>query len=196
MYWDLYRDVADVAGVPRAVWNMHARHGGTTEAKETGVALDNIAEHAQHTDINTTPKHYIVPSVEASRRVAKQPVASPGEERMVEQRFSRRSASRRTTTRRRRGSHESSPRIWAYHEGRRYLSQSPALGTAGSVAFPSVRPPYCPTANPIELGACRTSPLCHPASPAMFGTRAPAQVKGYAEAYWRPPASGLCESAR
>ena len=74
-YWDLYRDVADAAGVPPAVWNMHARHGGATEARQAGVALADIAEHAQHTDINTTRKHYIVPSVETSRRVAQQRVA-------------------------------------------------------------------------------------------------------------------------
>jgi site-specific recombinase XerD len=74
-YWDLYRDGADAAGVPRAVWNMHARHGGATEAQQAGVALADIAEHAQHSDINTTRKDYIVPSVETSRRVAKQRVA-------------------------------------------------------------------------------------------------------------------------
>ena len=54
-----YRDVADAACLPRAVWNMHARHGGATEAQE----------------VNTTHKRYIVPSVETSRRVAKQRVA-------------------------------------------------------------------------------------------------------------------------
>jgi len=53
---------------------MHARHGGATEAQQAGVDLD-IAEHAQHSDINTTRKHYIVPSVETSRRVARQRVA-------------------------------------------------------------------------------------------------------------------------
>jgi hypothetical protein len=74
-YLDLYRDVADATGVHRAVWNMHARHGGATEAQEAGVALQDIAEHAQHTDMNTTRKHYIVPSVETSRRAARQLVA-------------------------------------------------------------------------------------------------------------------------
>jgi hypothetical protein len=74
-YWDLYRDVADAAGVPRAVWNMPARHGRATEAQEAGVALQDIAEHAQHADINTTRKHYIVSSVETWRRVARQRVA-------------------------------------------------------------------------------------------------------------------------
>jgi hypothetical protein len=62
---------ADAARIPGAVWNMHARHGGATEAQEAGVALQDIAEHAQHADINTTRKHYIVPSVETSRRVAR-----------------------------------------------------------------------------------------------------------------------------
>lgn len=74
-YQDLYRDVADAAGVPRGVWNMLARHGGATEARQAGVALADIAEHVQHADLNTTRKHYIVPSVETSRRVAKQRVA-------------------------------------------------------------------------------------------------------------------------
>ena len=74
-YWDLYREVADAVGVPRTVWNVHARHGGATEAQQAGVDLADIAEHAQHTDINATRKHYIVPSVETSRRVAKQRVA-------------------------------------------------------------------------------------------------------------------------
>jgi site-specific recombinase XerD len=74
-YRDRYRDVANTAGVPRSVWSMHARHGGATEAQQAGVDLADIAEHAQHSDINTTRKHYIVPSVETSRRVARQRVA-------------------------------------------------------------------------------------------------------------------------
>jgi hypothetical protein len=74
-YQDLYREVADAAKVPTEVWNMRARHGGATEARASGVDLADIAEHAQHSDINTTRKHYIVPSVETSRRVAKARVA-------------------------------------------------------------------------------------------------------------------------
>jgi hypothetical protein len=74
-YQDLYREVPDAAKVPAEVWNMRARHGGATEARESGVDLADIAEHAQHSDINTTRKHYIVPSVETSRRVAKARVA-------------------------------------------------------------------------------------------------------------------------
>jgi hypothetical protein len=74
-YQDLYRELADAANVPSEVWNMRARHGGATEARQAGVVLADIAEHAQHSDINTTRKHYIVPSVETSRRVAKARVA-------------------------------------------------------------------------------------------------------------------------
>jgi site-specific recombinase XerD len=74
-YRDLYRDVGDAAGVPRTVWSVHARHGGATEAQQAGASVADIAEHAQHTDINTTRKHYIEPSVETSRRIARQRVA-------------------------------------------------------------------------------------------------------------------------
>jgi hypothetical protein len=60
---------------------MFARHGGTTEAQQAGVNLADIAEHAQHADINTTRKHYIVPSVETSRRGGETACrASPGKE--------------------------------------------------------------------------------------------------------------------
>jgi len=74
-YQDLYRDVGDAAGVPRAVWNMFARHGGVTEAHEAGADLVDVSKHAQHSDLNTTNRHYIVPTVETSRRVARVRVA-------------------------------------------------------------------------------------------------------------------------
>jgi hypothetical protein len=74
-YQDLYREVANAAGVPSTVWNMFARHGGVTEAHESGVALVDIGKHAQHRDLNTTSRHYIVPSIETSRRVARARVA-------------------------------------------------------------------------------------------------------------------------
>jgi site-specific recombinase XerD len=74
-YQDLYRDVASVAGVARAVWNMFARHGGVTEAHESGADLVDIGKHAQHRDLNTTNRHYIMPSIDTSRRVARARVA-------------------------------------------------------------------------------------------------------------------------
>ena len=37
--------VANAAGVPRTVWNMFARHGGVTEAHESGADLVDIGKH-------------------------------------------------------------------------------------------------------------------------------------------------------
>ena len=54
---------------------MFARHGGVTEVHESGAALVDIGKHAQHRDLNTTSPHYIVPSIETSRRVARARVA-------------------------------------------------------------------------------------------------------------------------
>src|SRR5215813_3724659 len=50
-YQDLYRDVADAHG--------------------SGADLVDVSKHAQHSDLNTTNRHYIVASVETSRRVAR-----------------------------------------------------------------------------------------------------------------------------
>jgi hypothetical protein len=74
-YQDLHHDVANAAGVPRAVWNMFARHSGVTEAHESGADLLEVGKHAQHRDLKTTNRHYIVPSIETSRRVARARVA-------------------------------------------------------------------------------------------------------------------------
>jgi hypothetical protein len=54
-YQDLYRDVANAAGVPRVVRNMFARHGGVTEAHESGADLVDIGKHAQHRDLLHRP---------------------------------------------------------------------------------------------------------------------------------------------
>lgn len=75
-YIDLYRDLADAVGVPKAVWNAMARHGGATEAKGAGVPLEDVADHLRHADVSTTRRHYIEPQVEVTRRVAKARVAS------------------------------------------------------------------------------------------------------------------------
>jgi hypothetical protein len=56
-YQDLYRDAA---GVRRAVWNMFARHGGITEAHDSGADLVDVSKNAQHTDLDTTNRHYTV----------------------------------------------------------------------------------------------------------------------------------------
>ena len=54
---------------PNSLHKWHARSAG---ASKRLIGIEDIAEHAQHTDINTTRRHYIVPSIETSRRVVKQ----------------------------------------------------------------------------------------------------------------------------
>lgn len=75
-YNALYRDLADARGVPKSVWNMNARHDGATEARQSGVLLEDTSEHLQHSNLQTTKRHYIAPSVETIRRVARARVAN------------------------------------------------------------------------------------------------------------------------
>src|SRR5437763_12749523 len=74
-YVQLYTELAKAAAVPNAVWNMRARHGGVSEAKDAGADPVDIGKHAQHSNLQTTYKHYIVPTIETSRRVAKARIA-------------------------------------------------------------------------------------------------------------------------
>src|SRR6478672_8696959 len=74
-YVKLYGELAAAAGVPRTVWNMRARHGGVSEAVDAGVSNLDLGKHAQHSSIQTTFRHYVVPTIETSRRVAKARVA-------------------------------------------------------------------------------------------------------------------------
>jgi hypothetical protein len=75
-YVALYRELADARSVPKGVWNMNARHGGATEARQSGVALEDTSEHLQHSNIQTTKRHYVAPNIETTRRVARARVAS------------------------------------------------------------------------------------------------------------------------
>lgn len=83
-YINLYRTLADAAGVPRSVWNARARHGGLTEGYqaivaaegEDGPGLADLRYHGQHADLKTTLAHYVNPGAEPSRRVARVRVAS------------------------------------------------------------------------------------------------------------------------
>jgi hypothetical protein len=75
-YYTLYRDLADARGVPKGVWSMNARHGGATEARQSGVLLEDTSEHLQHSNLQTTKRHYITPNIETTRRVARARVAN------------------------------------------------------------------------------------------------------------------------
>jgi hypothetical protein len=74
-YNALYRELANCRGVPRGVWNMNARHGGATEARQSGVPLEDTSEHLQHSNLQTTKRHYVQPNIETTRRVARARVA-------------------------------------------------------------------------------------------------------------------------
>jgi hypothetical protein len=40
VFYDMYRAVADAAGVPKEVWNARARHGGGTEERASGASIE------------------------------------------------------------------------------------------------------------------------------------------------------------
>jgi hypothetical protein len=49
-----WRVVARAAGIPDHVWNMDARAGAITEAKDAGADLDHIRSTASHSQVSTT----------------------------------------------------------------------------------------------------------------------------------------------
>lgn len=74
-YVDLYRELADEAGVPATIKNMHARHGAASEADDAGVDEDDITRLTR----NTKPVlrgHYLKGSMKKSREIAKARVES------------------------------------------------------------------------------------------------------------------------
>jgi hypothetical protein len=79
-YIDLFREVATAAGVPKSVWNMTARHGGATEARQAGATADDTADHMQKTDVAGMRRDYIAGNVETTRRVARKRVALRAEQ--------------------------------------------------------------------------------------------------------------------
>ncbi|MEH2476212.1 hypothetical protein V1281_002618 [Nitrobacteraceae bacterium AZCC 2161] len=76
VFYGMYRDVADAAGVPKAVWNARARHGGGTEARASGASIEDTTDHMQKSDMEGTRRDYIAGNVETTRRVARTRVAS------------------------------------------------------------------------------------------------------------------------
>jgi hypothetical protein len=66
-----WRRDAEVAGIPRNVWNRDLRAGGVTEAREAGASTDDVAKTAGHTDKRTTARVYDRAALEAARRVSR-----------------------------------------------------------------------------------------------------------------------------
>ncbi len=76
-YVDLYRELADAAGVPAAIKNMHARHGAASEADEAGVGEDDISRGLTLNTKAVLRAHYLKGGVlSKSRRIAKARVES------------------------------------------------------------------------------------------------------------------------
>ncbi|MDB5091806.1 MAG: integrase, partial [Mucilaginibacter sp.] len=80
-YADIYREVANAAGVPRGIWNARARHGGVTEGKESGADIVDVSKHAQHSDVGTTVNDYFVATLDTTRRVIRSRVAKRNRDR-------------------------------------------------------------------------------------------------------------------
>jgi integrase len=64
-----WRTFAGEAGVPPDVWNMDNRASGVSEAVDGGVADDDIASNAGHSDKKTTRDHYKRRAPQVSVRV-------------------------------------------------------------------------------------------------------------------------------
>ncbi|MBB4066802.1 site-specific integrase [Gellertiella hungarica] len=74
---DVWRSVADEAGVPRSVWNRDSRAGGVTEGSDAGADLEHLRHHANHKNAATTQR-YNRRTLEKTREVARLRVASRG----------------------------------------------------------------------------------------------------------------------
>jgi hypothetical protein len=57
-YRKWYREIAQVAGIPNAVWNMDSRAGGATEAKASGAPIKAIQGAMTHADEITTHRYF------------------------------------------------------------------------------------------------------------------------------------------
>lgn len=77
-YVDLYKEVCEAAGVPAAVQNMLARHGGGSEGRASGASAEDNTRHMQKTDVQGAERDYIQEQgakLEISRRVIRSRVA-------------------------------------------------------------------------------------------------------------------------
>jgi hypothetical protein len=66
-----WRHDADVAGIPKAVWNRDLRAGGNTEGQDAGAALEDRRKVTGHSTDRTTAKVYDPGVLAAHRRVAR-----------------------------------------------------------------------------------------------------------------------------
>ncbi|MGA8698068.1 MAG: integrase [Xanthobacteraceae bacterium] len=77
---DLWRAVADQAGIRLEVWNRDLRAAAVTEARQAAAPTDDVAKVAGHANKRTTAKVYDRDHLEAQRRVMKARVAHRGKD--------------------------------------------------------------------------------------------------------------------
>ncbi|MGO8923245.1 MAG: tyrosine-type recombinase/integrase [Xanthobacteraceae bacterium] len=77
---DLWRAVADRAGIKKEVWNRDLRAAAVTEARQAAAPTDDVAKVAGHANKRTTAKVYDRDHIEAQRRVMKARVAHRGKD--------------------------------------------------------------------------------------------------------------------
>ena len=67
---DLWRKVANRAGIKTSVWNRDLRAAGVTEGRQAGSPTDDLAKVGGHANKRTTARVYDRDRLEAARRVA------------------------------------------------------------------------------------------------------------------------------
>lgn len=74
---DVWREIADEAGLPKEVWNRDSRAGGVTEGSDAGADIEHLRHHANHSNAQTTQR-YNRKTLEKTRHVAELRVAHRG----------------------------------------------------------------------------------------------------------------------
>jgi hypothetical protein len=68
---EVWRAVAEAAGIPRKVWNRDLRKSGSTEARRSGAHIDDLKKLMGHTaETPVTADVYDLANLEAHRRIA------------------------------------------------------------------------------------------------------------------------------
>ncbi len=65
-----WRKIADLAGVPKEVWNRDSRAGAISEGDEAGATVSDLQRMATHTTTKMTSRYIRGAAIETSRKVA------------------------------------------------------------------------------------------------------------------------------
>jgi hypothetical protein len=76
-FQEVWRAIADAAGVPRNIWQMDSRAGGLTESTDAGADLETTRHQAGHSNVSTTAR-YSRGTLAKTSQVAKLRVAHRG----------------------------------------------------------------------------------------------------------------------